>query len=140
MSITGLPGQGPVRVGIPIADLTAGMYLAQGILLALLERVKRRDGTILTKSGLMVGLGETDEEVRELLVDLHAARCDLVTIGQYLRPSDRELPVDRFVPPEQFAEYERWGSELGFLGVHAGPFVRSSYNADAVYRRVAERA
>jgi lipoic acid synthetase len=107
--------------------------------LALLERVKRVDPTILTKSGLMVGLGETDDEVLDVLRDLRAAGVDIVTIGQYLRPSDRELPVDRFVTPMEFHELRRRGLELGFLGVYAGPFVRSSYNADAVYRHVAAR-
>ena len=107
--------------------------------LALLERVKRRDERILLKSGLMVGLGERDAEIVEVLRDLRAAGCDIVTIGQYLRPSDRELPVDRFVTPEQFAALEATGRELGFLGIRAGPFVRSSYNAGEVYRSV-ERA
>ena len=104
--------------------------------LALLRRVKRCDPSILTKSGLMVGLGETDDEIEEVLADLRAAGVDMVTIGQYLRPSDRELPVDRYLTPEQFGALEAFGKGLGFLGVYAGPFVRSSYNADAVYGHV----
>ena len=101
--------------------------------LALLARVKRKGGRLLAKSGLMVGLGESDDEVLDVLRDLRRAGVDIVTIGQYLRPSDRELPVDRYVTPAEFLRLEARGRELGFLGVHAGPFVRSSYNADAVY-------
>jgi lipoic acid synthetase len=101
--------------------------------LALLERVKRFDPSILSKSGLMVGLGETDDEVMDVMRDLRRAGVDIVTIGQYLRPSDRELPVDRYVTPRDFEALAARGRALGFLAVYAGPFVRSSYNADAVY-------
>lgn len=104
--------------------------------LALLKRVKRFDASILTKSGLMVGLGETDDEVVDVMRDLRRAGVDIVTIGQYLRPSDRELPVDRYVTPQDFAALAARGRALGFLAVYAGPFVRSSYNADAVYEYV----
>jgi lipoic acid synthetase len=107
--------------------------------LGLLRRVKRRDPSILTKSGLMVGLGETDEQVAGVLRALREADVDIVTIGQYLRPSDRELPVDRYVTPREFEAYTALGRELGFVGVYAGPFVRSSYNADAVYQHVQAR-
>ncbi len=104
--------------------------------LALLKRVKDRAQHILTKSGLMVGLGESDDEVFAVMRDLRAAGVDIVTIGQYLRPSDRELPVERYVTPEEFAALAAKGREMGFLGVYAGPFVRSSYNADSVYKHV----
>jgi len=104
--------------------------------LALLRAVKEADATILTKSGLMLGLGETNGQVMETLGRLRDAGVDLVTLGQYLRPSDRELPVDRYVPPEEFDELAARGRELGFLDVYAGPFVRSSYNADSVYDRI----
>jgi lipoic acid synthetase len=107
--------------------------------LALLARVKRAAPGIVTKSGLMVGLGESDDEIGGVLEDLRRAGCDVVTVGQYLRPSDRELPVDRYVTPERFAALRARGEELGFLAVYAGPFVRSSYNADAVYRHVEAR-
>jgi lipoic acid synthetase len=107
--------------------------------LALLERAKRRDGAVLTKSGLMVGLGETDDEVCGVLCDLRRVGCDIVTIGQYLRPSNREVPVDRYVTPDEFAALAARGRALGFLGVYAGPFVRSSYNAGKVYAHVAGR-
>jgi lipoic acid synthetase len=107
--------------------------------LALLQCVKRLDPSILTKSGLMLGLGETNEQVRETMADLRAHDVDILTLGQYLRPSDRELPVARYVPPSEFDELADHGRELGFLGVYAGPFVRSSYNADTVYAEVKKR-
>jgi lipoic acid synthetase len=91
----------------------------------------------LTKSGLMVGLGETPEEVNELLADLrHLARADVATIGQYLQPTRRNLPVAAYIPPTRFDEWREHGMRLGFDMVFAGPFVRSSYMAD----RVAEKA
>jgi len=105
--------------------------------LALLARVKRAAPGVLTKSGVMAGLGETDDEILAVMRDLRRAGCDIFTCGQYLRPSDRELPVDRYVTPEQFEALAARGRELGFLGVYAGPFVRSSYNADNVYAHVA---
>jgi lipoic acid synthetase len=83
-----------------------------------------------TKSGIMVGLGETPEEVIETLRDLRRAKCSLLTIGQYLRPSDRQAPVQAFITPEEFKRYERIGYDLGFSKVFAGPFVRSSYRAE----------
>ncbi|MHC4549647.1 MAG: lipoyl synthase [Planctomycetota bacterium] len=107
--------------------------------LALLARVKRGAPRLLTKSGLMVGLGETDAEVLDVLQDLRRAGCDIVTVGQYLRPSDRELPVARYWSPEEFRALAARGRALGFLGVYAGPFVRSSYNAGAVHAQVAAR-
>ncbi len=102
--------------------------------LALLARAKRPG--VLTKSGLMVGLGEEPAEVLDVLKDLRAHGCDIATIGQYLRPSDRELPVARYLPPAEFEEIAARGREMGFLGVYAGPFVRSSYNADALYAMI----
>jgi lipoic acid synthetase len=80
----------------------------------------------------MVGLGETADEVLAVLGDLRAAGCEMVTIGQYLQPSPRHLPVREFVTPEQFAVYEAAASEMGFAAVASGPFVRSSYHADAL--------
>ena len=85
---------------------------------------------ILTKSGLIVGMGETDEDVLGVLRDLRAHRVDVATIGQYLQPTERHLPLDRWVTPAQFAEYRRAGEEMGFASVFAGPLVRSSYRAD----------
>jgi lipoic acid synthetase len=87
----------------------------------------------LTKSSLMVGVGESRDEVVEALQDLRAARVDVVTIGQYLRPTPRHAPVDRYVTPDEFAEYERIGEGLGFAFVASGPLVRSSYHAAEGY-------
>lgn len=89
----------------------------------------------LVKSGLMVGLGETDEEVYEAMADLRAAGVEMLTIGQYLSPSTGHAPVQRFVPPEQFEEYARRGTEMGFRNVASGPMVRSSYMAEAQFGR-----
>lgn len=105
--------------------------------LELLRRVKELDPGIWTKSGIMVGLGESDDEVRWLMQDLRAQGVDIFTVGQYLRPSLKHHDIMRFVPPEQFAVYERWGAELGFSHVAAGPYVRSSYFADEVLRGAA---
>ena len=98
--------------------------------LTLLERVKEISPSIITKSGLMVGLGERREEVVELLEDLRSVGCDVVTIGQYLRPSPRHLEVQEYVPPLVFSWYEDVAHSLGFRGVVSGPFVRSSYLAE----------
>ena len=97
--------------------------------LALLRRVKRLDRSIKTKSGLMLGLGETHEEVLGVLADLLDAGCDFLTLGQYLRPSDKHLPVVRYVPPEEFERLGTAARQLGFKQVASGPFVRSSYHA-----------
>jgi lipoic acid synthetase len=98
--------------------------------LALLERVKRRNPAVRTKSGLMLGLGETTDEVLEVLADLRAVQCDFVTIGQYLQPSPDHLPVVRYVLPEEFQELGALARSMGFHQVAAGPFVRSSYHAE----------
>jgi lipoic acid synthetase len=97
--------------------------------LAALEYAKQCAPERLTKSSLMVGLGETDDEIIDAMRDLRQAKVDVVTLGQYLRPTPKHAPVVRYVPPEQFAEYERVGKELGFLYVASGPLVRSSYHA-----------
>jgi lipoic acid synthetase len=89
-----------------------------------------RDGLALkTKSGLMVGLGETEEEVLGLLADLRAAGCDIATIGQYLQPHERRLPIERYYTPEEFERLRREGEAMGFVRVESGPLVRSSYHA-----------
>lgn len=108
--------------------------------LRVLETVKELDSTIYTKSGIMLGLGETKDEVVKTLADLRAVGVDAVTIGQYLRPTMRHLPVHSFIPPEEFAEYEKVGQEMGFAFVASAPFVRSSYNAIEFSKKVmAER-
>ena len=84
---------------------------------------------LTTKSGLIVGMGETDQDVIEVMADLRAHDVDVVTIGQYLQPTERHLPLDRWVTPEQFADYRREGRRMGFASVFAGPLVRSSYHA-----------
>jgi len=94
------------------------------------------DRTLVTKSGLMVGLGETREEVIEVLRDLREANCDLLTIGQYLRPSPSHHPVVAFISPEEFSDYEQIGRETGFTEVAAAPLVRSSYKAAELYAKV----
>ena len=102
--------------------------------LALIAAVKRRLPDVPTKSGLMLGLGETDDEVLATLRDLRAHGCDIVTLGQYLRPSSAHLPVDRYVSPTQFEHLREQALALGFAEVAAGPLVRSSYRADEVAR------
>lgn len=98
--------------------------------LDVLAHVKTLRPEVPTKSGLMLGLGETMPEVKEAMRDLRASQVDILTLGQYLRPSPKHLPILRFVPPEEFAEYRRVGAEMGFSHVEAGPLVRSSYHAD----------
>ena len=97
--------------------------------LALLKRFKDRDPTIRTKSGLMLGLGETRTELLDVLADLRAVDCDFLTLGQYLQPSAKYLPVVRYLPPDEFEEIGRAAEQLGFKQVASGPFVRSSYHA-----------
>jgi lipoic acid synthetase len=98
--------------------------------LDLLAHVKRRAPAIVTKSGLMLGLGETTEELFDVLADLRAAGCDTLTLGQYLAPTLKHIPVARYVPPAEFDELAARARTLGFHKVAAGPFVRSSYHAD----------
>jgi lipoyl synthase len=98
--------------------------------LDLLGRVKEMDSGMVTKSGIIVGMGETREEVLETMQDLRGVGCDLLTIGQYLRPSAKHLPIDRFYTPAEFAELRQIGEEMGFKHVASGPLVRSSYHAD----------
>ena len=103
--------------------------------LELLYTVKKLNPATVTKSGLMLGLGESREEVIEVMGDLREANCDLLTIGQYLQPSPQHHPVIRFVPPEEFTEYEAIGQALGFTEVASSPLVRSSYRAAELYDR-----
>ncbi|MGI9074616.1 MAG: lipoyl synthase [Bryobacteraceae bacterium] len=105
--------------------------------LQVLTFAKQHRPTVLTKSGLMVGLGESEQEVHELLQDILAANVDVATIGQYLQPTRRNLPVAEFVPPEQFDAYRDYGLSIGFKMVFSGPFVRSSYMADDVSEEAA---
>lgn len=104
--------------------------------LRVLEMVKEMDPTIYTKSGIMLGLGETRDEVLQVLNDLRKVGVDAVTIGQYLRPTMKHLPVHSYIHPDEFKEYEQIGEELGFTFVASGPFIRSSYNAIALSEKV----
>lgn len=101
-----------------------------------LELVKEMDSRVYTKSGLMLGLGETRDEVVKTLKDLRAVGVDAVTIGQYLRPTMKHLPVAEFIHPNEFKEYEKIGEDLGFAFVASGPFIRSSYNAIEFSKKV----
>ena len=99
--------------------------------LAVLKKVKEKRGaSIHTKSGIMLGLGETEDELLQAMRDLRESRCDLLTLGQYLQPSLKHLPVIEFIRPEKFADYKVRAEQMGFVHVASGPMVRSSYHAD----------
>ena len=100
--------------------------------LELLKRSRQIAPWVYTKSGIMVGLGETDAEIRQAMQDLRSVDCDILTIGQYLQPSQKHLQVDDFVTPEQFAAWQVFGEEIGFLQVVSSPLTRSSYHAEQV--------
>ncbi|PMB53996.1 lipoyl synthase [Fischerella thermalis CCMEE 5201] len=106
--------------------------------LELLKRSRLLAPSVYTKSGIMVGLGETDEEIRQVMQDLRAVDCDILTIGQYLQPTQKHLKVDQFIHPDQFATWQAFGEELGFLQVVSSPLTRSSYHAEQV-RELMER-
>lgn len=98
----------------------------------LLQRSRQISPSTYTKSGIMVGLGETDAEIRQVMEDLRRVDCDILTIGQYLQPSQKHLQVSDFITPEQFAAWQTFGEELGFLQVVSSPLTRSSYHAEQV--------
>jgi len=98
-----------------------------------------RDFGLITKSNLILGLGETREEISQALVDLHAAGCDLITITQYLRPTNKHHPVERWVKPDEFVELAKEAEDIGFSGVLSGPLVRSSYRAGRLYKQAQEK-
>ncbi len=104
--------------------------------LELIRRVKEQNSQICTKSGFMVGLGEVDEEVFNLLSRLKEHQTDIVTIGQYLPPTRRHPKVERFVDPSIFKKYKEFGEKIGILHVEAGPFVRSSYKAEEIWKKL----
>lgn len=107
--------------------------------LATLRNAKAIQPDAITKTGIMVGLGETPEEVIEVMRDLRSIEVDILTIGQYLQPSKRHLPVERFYTPEEFAEFRRIGYEMGFKWVESGPLVRSSFRAEFQARALSPR-
>jgi lipoyl synthase len=119
------------RLTHPVRDPRAGYEQT----ISVLAHAKRYKSGVLTKTSLMLGLGERDTEILETLGDLRAAGVDIVTLGQYLRPTLNHLPVERFVPPEEFANYREQGLALGFLEVVSGPLVRSSYRAERALER-----
>ena len=98
--------------------------------LHVLEYIKEKAPHIITKAGIMVGLGETDEQVYEVMDDCLKVKCDIFTIGQYLRPSENHIELKEYVTPEKFEEYKKVGQEKGFKYIASGPLVRSSYKAD----------
>lgn len=100
--------------------------------LELLRRSHQIAPWVYTKSGIMVGLGETDAEVRQVMQDLRSVDCDILTIGQYLQPTPKHLAVQQFVTPDQFAEWQQFGESIGFLQVVSSPLTRSSYHAEQV--------
>ncbi|MFZ1903878.1 MAG: lipoyl synthase [Steroidobacteraceae bacterium] len=119
------------RLTHPVRDPRAGYQQT----LAVLAHAKRHRPQVLTKSSLMLGLGESDQEIEATLADLRAARVDIVTLGQYLRPTLNHLPVQRFVTPEEFDRYRERALALGFLECVSGPLVRSSYRAERALER-----
>ena len=116
------------RLTHPVRDPRAGYDQT----LKVLAHTKQHRPEVLTKTSLMLGLGESDSEIREALEDLRAIDLNIITLGQYLRPTKNHLAVERYVSPEEFEQYRKWGLDLGFLEVVAGPLVRSSYRADRV--------
>ena len=107
--------------------------------LELLRRSRALAPSVYTKSGLMVGLGETDAEIRQVMQDLRAVNCDILTLGQYLQPSQKHLKIDSFISPEQFDAWREYGESLGFLQVVSSPLTRSSYHAEQVRELMQKR-
>ena len=119
------------RLTHPVRDPRAGYRQT----LEVLEHAKAYRPQVLTKTSLMLGLGETDEEIRQTMLDLRAAAVDILTLGQYLRPTPNHLSIERFVAPEEFDRYRDWALALGFLECVSGPLVRSSYRAEQALAR-----
>ena len=103
--------------------------------LSVLTHAKKHRPSVVTKTSVMLGLGETEREILEAMDDLRRARVDILTFGQYLQPTRNHLPVERYVHPSEFARYRQWGLGKGFMEVVAGPLVRSSYRADRVFQK-----
>lgn len=119
------------RLTHPVRDNRAGYQQT----LDVLAFAKQHNPDVLTKTSIMVGLGETDEEIYQTMRELREIGVDILTLGQYLRPTKNHLPVDRYVTPEQFQAYREIGLEMGFMEVASGPMVRSSYRADKVFEK-----
>ena len=116
------------RLTHPVRDPRAGYQQT----LDVLAYGKRYRPDVITKTSLMLGLGETENEIKACMDDLRAHQIDVLTLGQYLQPTKHHLPVERFVSPDEFEQYRQWGLERGFLEVVSGVFVRSSYRAERV--------
>lgn len=119
------------RLTHPVRDPKAGYEQT----LKLLQYAKKTYPNLLTKTSLMLGLGETEEEIKACLQDIKQHDVDIVTLGQYLRPTMHHLPIERYVTPHEFKLYRQWGLDMGFLEVVSGPLVRSSYRADQVFKK-----
>lgn len=119
------------RLTHPVRDPKAGYEQT----LKLLQYAKKTYPNLLTKTSLMLGLGETEEEIKACLHDIKQHGIDIVTLGQYLRPTMHHLPIERYVTPDEFQQYRQWGLDMGFLEVVSGPLVRSSYRADQVFQK-----
>jgi lipoic acid synthetase len=119
------------RLTHPVRDPRAGYQRTLGVL----QHAKRHRNDVLTKSSLMLGLGETDAEICKTMDDLRAHDVDILTLGQYLRPTLNHLAVARWVHPDEFVRYREWGLERGFTEVASGPLVRSSYRADRILEK-----
>ncbi|HYG53224.1 MAG TPA: lipoyl synthase, partial [Flavobacteriales bacterium] len=119
------------RLTHPVRDPKAGYWQT----IHLLAHAKKQRNDILTKTSLMLGLGETKTEILKTMDELRDAKVDVLTLGQYLQPTTHHLPVERFVTPEEFTEYREIGLAKGFFEVAAGPFVRSSYRADRIFKK-----
>ncbi|KTD21381.1 lipoyl synthase [Legionella londiniensis] len=119
------------RLTHPVRDNRAGYWQT----LSVLKFAKEHRPDVLTKTSLMLGLGETDEEIIHTMDDLRASHVDILTLGQYLQPTKNHLPVKRYVTPEQFAKFREIGLKKGFFEVASGPLVRSSYRADRIFKR-----
>ncbi|MBT8367592.1 MAG: lipoyl synthase, partial [Deltaproteobacteria bacterium] len=104
--------------------------------LKLIQQAHDYDPELPTKSGLMLGLGEQQVEIQKTLEDLKTAGCQMLTLGQYLQPSKNHLPVERFIPPEEFEAWRKKAIKIGFAEVASGPFVRSSYHAKELYQEI----
>jgi lipoyl synthase len=119
------------RLTHPVRDARASYEQT----LAVLKHAKVFRADVLTKTSLMLGLGESDEEIEVSMDDIRAAGVDILTLGQYLRPTVNHLPIERWVTPEQFDQYRKWALEKGFLECVSGPLVRSSYRAERALER-----
>jgi lipoic acid synthetase len=119
------------RLTHPVRDPRAGYWRT----IELLRYAKQKNPRVITKTSLMLGLGETEAELQQTMDDLREARVDVLTLGQYMQPTQNHLAVERYVPPQDFDKYRQWGLDKGFYEVASGPLVRSSYRADRIFKK-----